>query len=359
MRATPRYLRPLDSRGISPPPMVCDSVRTIAVLRALHLGDLLCAVPALRALRDRHPDARITLIGLPWAHEMVRRYPAYLDQLLPFPGFPGMPEAPVDLRALAAFIASGGEGRFDLAVQLHGNGARSNIFLSLLGASRLAGSHPPGGWRPAGAFVPYAEDEPEIRRLLTVVGALGARTDDERLEFPLADADRDQLAAALGRGALAPGMYACLHPGARDPDRRWQPDRFAAVGDALEALGLRVVITGTAAERSLAPLVSRTMRHAPLDLTGRLTLGALGALMADAAVTVCNNTGVAHLAHAVDASVVVAYLGPERRRWELPEGPRRRSIASPATRRQPAGDVPAWTVRDAATELAKTVTAVA
>ena len=79
------------------------NIERIGVFRAMHLGGVLCSTPALRALRAAFPSAQITLIGLPCASDLVRRL-SDVDQLLPFPGFPGMPECDAQVAALPDFF---------------------------------------------------------------------------------------------------------------------------------------------------------------------------------------------------------------------------------------------------------------
>src|SRR4051812_17653824 len=99
---------------------------------------MLCAVPALRALRGTSPRAHIALVGLPSAAWLLDRFPTYLNELIPFPGFPGMTSRDLDARETVAFFGEMHDRRIDLAIQLHGDGVASNAFTQLLGARATA-----------------------------------------------------------------------------------------------------------------------------------------------------------------------------------------------------------------------------
>src|SRR4051794_69693 len=93
----------------------------IGIFRALVLGDLLCAIPALRAIKAAWPQAEITLISLPWAATLAERLPQ-VDRFIAFPGFPSLPEIEPDIAALPGFLQQVQALKFDLVLQLHGSG---------------------------------------------------------------------------------------------------------------------------------------------------------------------------------------------------------------------------------------------
>jgi ADP-heptose:LPS heptosyltransferase len=284
--------------------------KTIAVLCALQLGDSLCAVPALRALRRRWPAARVTLIGLPWARELATRFADYLDDFMELPGFPGLPECGYEPRAAVRFVREAQQRRFDLALQLQGPGEASNALVALLGARRMAGYFREGQFCPdATSFLPWRDDDHETERAIRLLTALGAPACGAELEAPVLPADRQELAAVTNARDLPRSGYVCVHPGARLPSRRWYPERFALVADELAARGLRIVITGTAGEATLARVVLRHMRAAAVDLVGKTTLGALTALLDGAALLVTNDTAVRYVAAARGTPCVAIVCG--------------------------------------------------
>lgn len=292
-------------------------VSQVAIARCLPgLGDLLCIVPTLRALRTALPEARITLIGLPNAQSFVQRFSHYLDAWLEFPGYPGIPEGWRSPQHTNAFLTQVQAQAFDLAIQMHGSGIVSNSFAVLLGAKLNAGFFLPGHYCPDPKwFLPYPDREPEIRRHLHLMEFLGIPLQGEQLEFPLWKSDWWELQQIAEIHSLQPGKYICIHPGASVGDRRWSPRQFACVADTLAKQGFAIVLTGTTAEIALTEAVAEAMNTPAINLAGRTSLGTLGALLKQAALLVCNDTGVSHLAAALQVKSVVVFSNSDPDRW--------------------------------------------
>lgn len=304
------------------------TLQRIVVVRALGgLGDFLCAVPAWRSLRAAHPQAEIVLIGLPSIKPLLKRFDRYLDRLLEFPGYPGLPERSLQVQQIPAFLQSMQNQHFDLAIQMHGSGTVTNPLTVLLGARINAGFFIPGEYCPdENSFLPYLPHESEVKRHLRLLEFLGIPTLGEELEFPLYEEDKQELNALDEVRNLVKNEYVCIHPGASTPIRRWQPEGFAAVADAIAQLGLRVVLTGSKQETELCTAVASKMKASSLNLAGRTSLGALAALLNEARLLVCNDTGVSHLAAALRVPSVVIFTQSDPERWAPLDRDRHRII---------------------------------
>jgi ADP-heptose:LPS heptosyltransferase len=276
----------------------------------------------LRAIRRAEPSAHVTFIGLPSGKWVRHRFPEYVNRWMSCGSCPGLPEAVPDWGAHQQFLAEAGAARFDLAVQLHGDGRITNPFTASLGARRWGGLRRAGAdeWNPLLAQVRPGRHE--IERCGDALEAVGIAFDDPRLEFPIRLRDRRELRAVLD---VRPKSFAVVHPGAGRTDRCWSPSAFAAVADHLARRVDRVVLTGSASESATVAAVAAAMTARPIDLAGRTSVGALGALLAAARIVVSNDTGVAHLARAVETPSVTVFAHSDRRRWAV-RGARHRAV---------------------------------
>ncbi len=288
----------------------------------------MCAVPSFRAMKLAWPGAAITLVGLPWAKSFVARFARYLDAFQEFPGFDGVPERGFEPARMRAFLAR--RTSFDIAIQLHGNGSVTNRFLPKLRPCFTAGFFPAGQPCPDPArFIPYPDGEHEIRRLLLLMHHLGIPLAGEDLEFPLTHQDHHEANRILTTGGLRAGDFVCLHPGARDPKRRWPLEDFMQIGEALAAKGFRIVLTGTGEEAEQTSLLRGRLGASCLDLAGQTSLGALGGLLKNARLLISNDTGVSHLAVALRVPSVVIFSGSDPRRWAPLDKTRHRALGDP------------------------------
>lgn len=292
------------------------SIQRIAVFRALQLGDLLLAIPALRSLRAGFPQAEITLIGLPWANSFSQRFAHLIDRFVSFPGYPGIDEVACSQSELRAFFQEQRAYSYDLGIQMHGSGLTSNGFMFGLGARLTAGfyvQHRPHGltWT-----LPYPDTASEIGRNLSLVHGLGCPDTGAHLEFPVGDADQREAEQLLSDVRPSADFLVGIHPGARPSARRWPAERFAMVADTLaQSQSAKIVLTGSRDEAATVRSVTDRMQVPALNLAGRTTLGGLAAVIRRLDLFLSNDTGPAHLAEAVGTPTVRLFGPADRLRW--------------------------------------------
>jgi ADP-heptose:LPS heptosyltransferase len=294
-----------------------QNIHKIAVFRTLKLGDMLCAVPALRALRVTYPKAEITLLGLPWADAFVERFHAYIDRFIHFPGCEGLPEQPYNRIQLEDFIHQMQRENFDLVLQMQGNGTIVNLLLCLFNAEHLAGFYNDESYMASELFMQYPEHEYEAQKHVSLMQHLGIEPQGLELEFPITEKDEqefDELCLPLMEN-----KYVCIHPGSAASWRRWPTQYFAALGDHCIESGFTVVVTGTAEERDITRELIKRIHHPVIDLTGKTSLGVMAVLIKKAFMLIANCTGVSHIAAAVKTPSVIISLDGEPERWAPPD----------------------------------------
>lgn len=296
------------------------SIRSIAVFRALQLGDMLCIIPAVRSIKKAYPDARIALVGLPWARNFVERFSHYFEDFIEFKGWPGLPERSYCIQDIMEFLHEIQSRRFDLVLQMQGNGYIVNPMCMLWGSRYVAGLRKENDFgEPPELFPVMNEEEHEVLRFLKVARAVGADVTDTSLEFPIMERERERLVLIREKLGLQDGQpYVCLHPGARDPRRRWPAEYFAYVGDCLSRKGYTVLLTGSGEEQELLEHVEHLMIEPLINLValcGNIGIGELAGLINGSAALVSNDTGVSHVAAALKKRSVIifsAYSDPHR-----------------------------------------------
>lgn len=260
---------------------------TVLVLRALGVGDLLTVVPALRGLRVAHPDHR-TVLAAPASLAELAVLTGVVDELLPT----------AELNALAGPSP-------DVAVNLHGRGPDSTrILRALRPGMLLTHAHPehPG--------VPGPEWETDIHEVHRWCGLLN--------HFGIPADPADLGLARPPDPSPMPGAVV-VHPGCAFVARHWPAQRYAVVARQLTGTGLPVVVTGNSGQRVLALQVASAAGLPQCSvLAGQTSLAQFAALVADASLVVCGDTGVAHLASAYGTPSVVLFGPVSPRHWGPP-----------------------------------------
>lgn len=261
------------------------------ISRLSALGDVVCTLPVATALKSL-PEARVEWLVDPRFAGIVECCTA-VDQVHVWKGT-------YDPRKVPRL------GEFEAALDLQGL-LKSALPLAFLKAKRKLGYH----WRREGsalfaqAVLPDPTSFHVVDQYVDVARAAGATAD--RAEWRLEPKTEDTTAM---RGLLAEhgieGAFVILNAGAGWATKRWPPERFAAVADALD---LPCVLIGGKATADLeaAQAVIQAAKRPPANLLGKTSVRQLVALVALARAHVGGDTGSSHLAAALGMPAIGLY----------------------------------------------------
>ncbi|MBF0508975.1 MAG: lipopolysaccharide heptosyltransferase II [Deltaproteobacteria bacterium] len=281
-----------------------QSIRHLMIRVPNWVGDAVMAIPAVRAVRENFPAAVITAVARPWVRAVFR--PGELvDEVIDYDVIGrhrGLLGRLVLIKALR-------RQRFDLGVLLQN--AFDAAFLAWgAGIPIRAGfkTDARGMLLTHGVPLPRAVKQGhQVDYFLYVIEALGLQVTDRRPSLTPAMAD-----LAAGKTALAEmgwhdsDLLVGVSPGASfGPAKRWPADRFGELVRLIKhQLGAKVVLLGSPGEEATGDAIARKSGAVDFNLIGRTDLGVAMAVISQCAAFVANDSGLMHVAGALNVPVV-------------------------------------------------------
>lgn len=275
--------------------------RSICVLRLSAIGDTCHALAVIRRLQDTWPDSDITWI--------IGRTEAGLMSDIPDIDFVVFDKS----RGRAAYhdVRAALAGRhFDVALCMHAS-MRANFLIRLLPADVRLGFDRRRArdfqWLLTSRRIAPARGEHAMEAMMGFATAIGAGEHALRWDIPLPEADRAFAAGYRASGRPLVVISPCTSQRARNY-RNWGAANFAAIIDHLSRrYGARVVITGGPSDLEIEYGSRLASAEGVDNLVGATTLKRLAALIAEADLVICPDSGPAHIATALGTGVVGLY----------------------------------------------------
>lgn len=266
------------------------------------VGDSVLAIPAMKAVRARFPEAEITLLVRPWVAGVFKGAP-FIDRLWTEP----RPAGISDWMRITRTIRKSG---FDLAL-LFPNSFESAAMVFFGRVPQRVGYATDGRrWLLTKSLKPASEKRHQVHYYLDLAGALSAHVTQPSISIDASPEEKAQASRLLASEGIPPERrYLVLNPGAAyGSAKRWNEEGFADAGDTLAAeLDLDVAIVGSEVERSIAETIQKRMRSRVAVLNGKTSLETLIGVISGSALVLTNDSGPMHVAAALGIPTVAVF----------------------------------------------------
>ena len=309
--------------------------RILVIRQHNQLGDMLCIVPLLRALREKYPAAYIALMASPANYEVMLNN-RYVNSVINYDKREILGKGWKGWRHLFSFVKSLRRSRFDLAIvpSTVSTSFTSDMFAYLsgapirIGASSLDGRENPSGfWFNVSVELDWGltPDRHQTLRHLDIAQPLGLTSQNLELEITLDSNEREEANSFLLRRLVNNRISIAYHPGAGKVLNRWDPKTFSQVANALAAEhnAATLITFGPMDDEPVSAMVD-SLNVSPIIVRNK-PIREVAAILSQVRLVITNDTGIMHVAAAVGVPVL-SLFGPTNPRQWAPIGTRNRYI---------------------------------
>lgn len=286
-----------------------EGIRNILIRSTNWVGDAIMTTPAVRTIRRNYPDARITLLALPWVADVFRASP-HIDHIILYDrgghhkGLPGKFILARELR----------KENFDAAILLQ-NAFEAALITFLARIPVRAGyttdarglllSH---GVRKK----PDIKHRHQVHYYQEMLQGVGLEPGPDELELHLVDDDVLWAAGHVNQFAAGRKVKVIgINPGAAyGPAKCWPVTKYAALARQLcSDPDVLIIVFGTGADQAAAKQIADAASDQTrvIDLTGQTTLGQAMAAIHLCNVFVTNDSGLMHVSAALQVPTVAIF----------------------------------------------------
>jgi ADP-heptose:LPS heptosyltransferase len=280
--------------------------KRICVYRIGFIGDTLCALPAIKAIREAYPSAHLTLLTspvegkFPGANEILARTKLVDDIQVYFKSdVTGFRNRLVFLRLMRS-------RNIEMWIELPQDLAGPLNQLRNMLIAKLAGARWAYGWGFVSTLKFWVQAQSEfltfqnqVERLLGIVHSAGIAT-VKKAAFPtLVGSNERRIVDGLLDMSDRLDRFIAIAPGAKKKLSLWPAERFVTVGRFLVSEGFTVVVLGGSADALICRAVAEGIGGDTINLTGRTSLKESCEVLRRCLLLICNDSGVQHLSSAV------------------------------------------------------------
>lgn len=293
-------------------------IKRILIVKLDHAGDVLLATPAIKAIREKFPSARITFVVGPWSKGIIEDE-KYIDEIISYRAYwqDRSLERNLNTAGIFRLILTLRHGNYDIFFDLKGD-----LFAIIIGFFSRIPRRIGYGWS-GGGFLLTDEVKTTIKKhqveiLMDAVRVVDPTSEAQelRIDVPLYE-ERHIRAMLRQEGWNESQTMIGFHIGSGCPSKMWGIERFADLMEMVYGrIKAQIVVVGGSDDFELAKTLERLLSFKPINMAGKTTFKQTAAVIKMCSLFVGSDSVPAHIAAAVEVPVIVLFSAAnDWQRW--------------------------------------------